>query len=336
MGREYRIPITQGLMGAAVRSRQTVLVNDVLADPRFVSTPGMADPLAELAIPILLGDRVLGVLNIESDDPLNADDAAGLRVVADQLAVAIENARLYAAAQQVAVLRERQRLARDLHDSVTQLLFSMTLIAQAIGPAWRRDAADGERHAARLLELSQLALTEMRALVAGSRGSEPPADAPVRAGASPALSVVERVRRDGLVTALREHAAEVSRDGPPVALRADGYAPQPPACEEALFRITQEALNNVVKHARARRARVSLATGPAGTRLTIRDDGVGFSGESGERAAPPSRGGVSGGFGLATMRERARECGGDLRVVSTPGRGTAVHVTIPPAHVAGR
>ncbi|MEJ7810676.1 MAG: GAF domain-containing protein [Gemmatimonadaceae bacterium] len=173
VGGEHRIPVAQGLMGAAARTREVVLVNDVSADPRHLPTPGADATGAELAVPILLGARVLGVLNVESARPFTAADADGLRVVAGQLAVAIENARLYEAAQRAAVLEERQRLAHDLHDSVAQHLFSATLVAQAMGPAYARDPAEGERRATMLLGLTRTALTEMRALLAELRPLRP-------------------------------------------------------------------------------------------------------------------------------------------------------------------
>jgi signal transduction histidine kinase len=331
---QYRIPLSEGIMGAAARERQVVLCNDVENDPRYLPTPGSTEIRAELAVPILIGTRVLGVLNVESDEALTNEDAASLQIIADQLAVAIENARLYATAQHAAVLEERQRLARELHDSVTQLLFSMRLIAQSLGPAWRRDPGEGERRVGRLLELSQEALAEMRALLRELRpsprpGSEPepePGAAEEREGG------IARVRRHGLVAALRDHVAAVERDnragGPSVALVVPRYAPQPTPCEEALFRIAQEALTNAIKHARARHAEVRLETDGAATRLLVADDGVGFA-TAGDGPSAGRQDGESGGFGLLTMHERAAQCGGAMRVVSAPGRGTRVEVAVP-------
>jgi len=182
---EYHIPVTSGLMGEAARTRQTVLVNDVTADPRYLPTPGVTAGRAELAVPIMLGDRVLGVVNVERDEPFCDEDAAIVGIIADQLAVAIDNARLYASAQQVAVLEERQRLARELHDAVTQHLSSLTLIAQTLGPAYGRGHEEGESRARRVVELTQVALDEMRVLLAelrprarnGALGGEPDAPA---------------------------------------------------------------------------------------------------------------------------------------------------------------
>lgn len=319
---EYRIPITQGIMGAAAREKQAVLVNDVAADPRHLPTPGAEGIRAELAVPILLGDRVLGVLNVESGDPLDEEDAAGVRIVADQLAVAIENARLYRRGQRLAVLEERQRLARDLHDSVTQHIFGMGMIAESLAGAFRKSREEGERRVARLTDLSRTALAEMRALLAELR----PAGAPMPVEALGVVPDVVRVRRDGLAATLEAHATRMSVHEVPVSVEADGYERQAAPIEEALFRIAQEAVNNAVKHAGAKRVRIALSAAGATVRLTVTDDGVGFD---------PARDIRAGGLGLMSMRERATALGGGVRIETRPGAGTRVEVTVPLAEVMG-
>jgi len=323
---EYRIPVTAGLMGAAVRTREVVLVNDVTSDPRYVQPPGAEGIRAELAIPILLGTRVVGVLNVESTDALTDADAAILGVIADQLAVAIENARLYAAAQHVAVLEERQRLSRELHDAVTQHLASVALMAQTLSSAYGRDRVEGDRRANRLVELSQAALAEMRALLDELRparaGQTDPPDRDT--GVTRELGLAG-VRRHGLAKSLRRLAEHTVRDGLPVEVEVSAYTPQPPVCEEALFRIAQEALANITKHARATSATVRLDTREAATVLTVADDGVGLNAVP-LGVHPP---GVSGGLGLTMMRERAVAIGGALRIDSSRGMGTTVEVTVP-------
>jgi len=318
---EYRIPISQGLMGEAARTRQMVLVNDVASDPRYLPTPGGA-AACELAVPILLGDRVLGVVNVERDDPFREEDAAIVGIIADQLAVAIENARLYASAQRVAVLEERQRLARELHDAVTQHLSSIALIAQTLGPAYARGAEEGEGRARRLVELSQVALDEMRVLLAELR----PRGRYTAEHEAPAGSARSRLRHHGLAEALSLLAAEVSCDALPVDAELAGYRPRPLAQEEALYRIAQEGLSNVVKHARATYAQLRLASEGGSTVLSLIDDGVGFTTSveaTGEHAIQ------MGGLGLLTMRERATAVGGTIRVESSPGGGTTIEVTVP-------
>jgi signal transduction histidine kinase len=326
---EHRIPITVGLMGESVRTRTTVLVNDVTTDPRYLPTPGGSPARAELAVPILLGDRALGVVNVERDEPFSGEDAVIVGIIADQLAVAIENARLYASAQQVAVLEERQRLARELHDAVTQHLSSITLIAQTLGPAYERSRAEGEGRVRRVIELSQTALDEMRVLLAELRprkggeaerpGGREPADAP-------AGSARSRLRRHGLADALRILVTDASSDGLPIEAELGGYLPRPMAEEEALYRIAQEALSNVVKHAGATRVRLRLATEQTGTVLSIMDDGTGFTTSverTGEHAIQ------LGGLGLLTMRERATAIGGTIRIDSSTAEGTTVEVVVP-------
>jgi len=316
---EDRLPITQGIMGAAVRERRVQLVNDISKDPRYVKPTGAVEVKAELAVPIVLGEHVLGVLNVESGGSFDQEDATSLQIIADHLAVAIRNARLFESAQALAVLEERERLSRDLHDSVTQMLFSVTLVAQSLIPTWRQDRAEGEARAQRLLTLSRLALAEMRALIADLRLDVPAHDS-LQGVAPVGLS---RVRKEGLPAALRGYAEEISDGALEVVLELDGYRPQPFEREEALFRIGQEALNNVVKHAGARTVRIGLRQDRDGIHLRVKDDGSGFD------PAKLAGAGQAGGLGLVGMRERANALRGELRFESEPGKGAAVTVTVP-------
>ncbi len=322
---EYRLSIHGGIMGAAVRARATQLVNDVASDPRYIPTPGSIDITSELAVPILQGGRVLGVINIESGEPFTDEDAAGLEIVADQLAVAIENARLYKRARRLAVIEERHRLARELHDSVTQQLFGIELIGRSLTKARRQHPDEAERRISRLLELSDSAVREMRQLLVELRpGSEAPVDhAPTPPSTLPPS--LERLRHEGLPEALAYHIAIWDSGEPRIDLDARGYSPQPPEVEEALYRIAQEALSNAIRHSRSHRVRLRLDTADGSVRLLIQDDGRGFE---------PDRS-PSGGLGLSTMRERAERLGGAVRLVSSPGRGTIVDVAIPNARGGG-
>jgi signal transduction histidine kinase len=246
---------------------------------------------------------VLGVLDIRGgvDAALDESDIFTLQTLADQIAVAIENARLYETGQQLAVSEERNRLARELHDSVTQELFSMTMIAGALPALMERKPAVAKERVDRLHELSRGALAEMRALLFALR---------------PAA-----LAEEGLVSALSKHAAAFeSREGIRVHLEVDGEGRLPQPCEEALYRIFGEALNNVVKHAKARNVWVQLAIGDDESALLVRDDGIGFD-------ITPQTGVHT--MGLTSMRERVAALNGDFRVESAPGQGTSIRVTVP-------
>ena len=226
------------------------------------------------------------------------------RILADELAAANRETEAWSRQEEaLAAAEERHRLARELHDSVTQTVFSMNLTAQSAALLLPRDGAAATAQLNRLEELGRSALAEIGAL-----GSE--------------LGVGDA---DDLAARLRRHVAgRELPHGLVVTLEVDGEAPPQAATREplsaderhALFRIAQEALNNVVKHARAGEARVRLRLEPP-RRLEIVDDGVGCD---------PLRTAAGGGMGLGGMRDRAREIGWSLRVESAPARGTSVVV----------
>ncbi|MDQ2805516.1 MAG: GAF domain-containing sensor histidine kinase [Chloroflexota bacterium] len=267
-----------------------------------------------IAFPIAVRTETLGMLELGVARPIALAEVEArltdltLRGICEQLALAIENARLYAAARQVAALEERQHLARELHDSVTQSLFTVTLMAEAAQAMVERDPSQVGRYLSRLQATAGAALGEMRALLAQLR--------PTAVGAS------------GLGAALRRHAETLREQWPlEIAVEVDPHLGSlSPAVEDGLYRITQEALHNVIKHAAAESARVRLAQtvepgAPPGLLLTIEDDGHGFD---------PSRpADVGHGLGLIGMRERASALGGHLTVESRPGHGSRVVVAVP-------
>jgi signal transduction histidine kinase len=312
----YTMPVTRGICGVAVRERRAKIVNDVHSDPDYVPPPLPIDVAAELAVPIILGNEIFGVINIESLQPFHADDEASIQIIADHLAVAIKNARLYAEARQAAVMRERQRLARDLHDSVSQVLSSMSLIAQSLAPAWRRDPVEGERRARRLEELSRHGFAEMRALLRELRPAEAGAPEAGEAGA------IDELRRAGLAPALRRLASLLAPETPEIRIEFGDYAAQVPTNEEMLFRMCQEALSNAIRHSGARLVTVRARLGGATLTVSIEDNGRGFDPETAQLKR-------DGGLGLNTLRERAYALGGAVTYESTPGYGTCVTFTIP-------
>jgi nitrate/nitrite-specific signal transduction histidine kinase len=145
---------------------QAKLVNDIRQDSQFSQSHKVGPTAAELAVPIKIGDRILGVLDIEADkaEAFNELDLFTAQTLADQLAIAVENARLYHEAQELATMKERQRLARDLHDAVSQTLFSASLVADVLPKLWERNPQEGRRRLEEIRQLTRGALAEMRTL----------------------------------------------------------------------------------------------------------------------------------------------------------------------------
>jgi signal transduction histidine kinase len=302
---DYRQHLNLGLSGRAARSGQTVRVDDVRADPDYFVVAEREATRSELCVPIMANGRVLGLINVESPQyaGFGDQDVAILETVADVLAGALENARLYRRAQAAAVLEERNRLARELHDSVSQQLFSMTLTAPAARAQLEKNPQRAAAQLERLQETATAALAEMRALIFQLR---PPA-----------------LRDQGLVAALQQHAQALSRrEGLAIALSVVGDDRLARGLEQPLFRIVQEALNNVVKHAGAHTVTVALEFSAERVLVRVSDDGQGF-----DLAAPPS--GQGRHLGMISMRERAAEIGGTMELRSMIGGGTEVIVAVP-------
>ena len=315
---EYRMHVSQGITGAAVRTHAAQVVNDVTQDPRYVPPPMPIDVIAELAVPIVLGHEVFGVVNIEGRAPFDREDISSIQVIADHLAVAIKNARLFDDAREAAVMRERQRLARDLHDSVTQVLSSISLMSQSVIAAYRKDPKEGERRARRIEELSQLAFAEMRQLLNELR--------PVEAGGAARSGALAEIESYGLKRALQRLLAVLAPDTPDVRLDFANYRFQALEHEEALFRICQEAVSNSLRHAEARRITIRAEVVDAKQiRIEVADDGRGF--DAAEPCVVVQT--ATGGLGMQTMRERAIALGGATTIQSLPGKGTRVTVELP-------
>ena len=270
---------THDTLDPPLEAGQTVTITDVFTDarvsPELREIQRQSQRPALAFIPLIAhGERIgLVVLSCPTIHSWRAEELWPYEATASQLAAVLQSRRqqleLSERGQRVAVLEERQRLARDLHDSVTQMIFSVTLLAQAVAPAWRRDPIEGEQRVQRLLELSRAALGELRSLVADLRPADPPSPAAENrpsAGTTP-LPLVQKIA---------EYARAIAPESLYVTLRADTYTVQSPAVEEALYRIGQEALNNVVKHAQARQVEVRLAANQSAVVLSIQDDGVGM------------------------------------------------------------
>jgi len=302
----------------AFRLRRPVVVRGwrekTLADPRFAPIHEFSEGAewqSIAVVPLIVRDRILGVLNtfyLAGTEPQEAD-LEFLSAIADQAAIAVENARLVRELESKAALEERHRLARELHDSVSQALFSLTLQTRALemGVAAEPVDLDGLRDGlAEVRNLTQGALAEMRALIFQLR---------------PAA-----LREEGLGSAICKYAAAVSAKGS-IAVRVDSpdiSIPLPENVEEQLFRVVQEALHNVVKHAGASTASVRISPGAELT-IEISDDGEGFDTAQGH----------PGHLGLVSMSERIASIGGSFAVESGP-MGTRVLVRVPRDEISER
>ncbi len=209
-------------------------------------------------------------------------------------------------AAQLAAGEERAHLARELHDSVTQALFSMTLLTRTTEMLLDRDMDAARKQLTGLRDLQREALAEMRALIFELRPGN--------------------LEKDGLIHALNTHTAALQgRIGLPIVVKTELRERLPIALEEVLYRIAQEALHNIVKHAGARHVRLELGRDAEGVRMRIVDDGRGF-----DPTAVPD-----GHLGLAGMRVRAEKIGAAFDVRSQPAGGTTIEVVVPEAAIAG-
>jgi signal transduction histidine kinase len=265
---------------------------------------------AGVFLPLPWQDQVIGVFGVYLPSGVpgpTEQELAFYTALADQSAVAVVNARLRSDVQAAAVLHERQRLARDLHDSVSQALFSMTLHARAAELSLRgtefENAGPLRETITQLRELTQGALAEMRALIFE-----------LRPGA---------LAEEGLLTALRKQAAALTaREALPITVTgSDDRIELPADVEEHLYRIVLEALHNVVKHARASQVDVTLDLTPDELVITVRDDGIGFDTEIEH----------PGHMGLGTMTQRGEAIGARTTIASRIGSGTTVTIQLPTA-----
>jgi signal transduction histidine kinase len=310
-----RLPISAGVMGAAVRTRCAQRIDNVFNDPRYVTPPSTDGARAELAVPILAAGEVVGVLNVEGEQPYDELDQRTIEIIADHLGIAIQNARLHEQNREAAVWQERIRLRRELHDSVTQILSSISLLSQALPSAWRKSPEEGERRAQRLAELAQTAFAEMRALL---RELQPPHESgPHISRKSRSFLGLERLRDGGLGAALPRLLDAMIPETLARRYRFDRYLPQHLPHEEALYRVCQEAVSNVIRHSGAREVCVEARVDSGDVYLRVRDDGAGL----------PS--GVHGGIGLKSMRERLARLGGELTLTPTAPNGLEVVARLP-------
>ena len=252
-----------------------------------------------LGVPIVLEDQVIGFIELGSRQPnfFTIAHAARLEAFAEQVAIAIYNARLLEQERALIAAQERERLARELHDAVSQTLFSASMIAEALPRQWKRNPDKALEQLAELHHLTRGAMAEMRVLLLELRPTS-------------LLEVDLPSLLRQLVEAIR------SRKRMSLQLEIEGEFDLDPEIKLALYRITQEALNNIAKHAQATQASIQLSHNGQGIALVIRDNGIGFNLDDVQATS----------LGLDIMRERSEEIGAELRVSSEPGNGTCVQL----------
>lgn len=311
------LPRQHGILAALLEDAEPVRLGDVRKDPRFGGWPSAHPQLRDfVGAPIADGEEVLGALFLankqcEPDAPpapdgcrFDAADEALLRTLADHAAIALTNARLYERSRELTIAGERARIAHELHDAVSQKLFSLRLTAQAAAALVDRDPTRAKGELQQVARLAADAVDELRAAVVELR---------------PAA-----LDDDGLVATLATQVQVLDRaQRARVTFTSAQVRALPAAQEEALLRVAQEALHNALRHADAGLVEVALTRHGRGARLRVRDDGRGFDqADIGVRSAGRH-------LGMVSMRDRAAGVGGGLTVQSAPGQGTVIEMEVP-------
>lgn len=297
-----------------IAEKRVVILDDVHHEPPLarafrvakipVSPAIFQHSRAWIGIPFILRDRVTGMLSLTYNEPgyYTQTHARFAQTITNQIAIAMENARLYEQAQDLATLEERNRIARELHDSVTQLLYGISLYSTAASrSAGKKKMEQVQKNLTEIKDNALQALQEMRLLILEL---DPPL-----------------LQKHGLLVALKASLESIeTRTGLETVLTTDGISRLPSAIEPDLYRIAMEALNNLVRYARAKKVTVDLQTRSNWVILNICDNGVGFEMEYVH---------TRGGLGIHNMKQRAHKLGGYLDVVSSPGAGTHIKAEIP-------
>jgi signal transduction histidine kinase len=305
------------LLGPIFVDHRPIRVPEIASDPRSVGFPPGHPPMRTyLGVPIVLGDRVYGNLYLtdkqgpDGPSPFAEEDESGVTLFAAQAAIAMENARLHGEVQGLAASVERERIARELHDSLAQALGYVRLRAAAARDALTRgDASGADAALVQIGEVVGETYGEVREAILGLR----------HGGGSGERNLADAL--DEYVARYREQSGVDVRVEFGAGIEQAGLAP---GVEIQLVRIVQEALANVRKHARTARALLKLDVvveqGGPRLRAVVADEGRGFSLDTST---------VGAHFGLAIMRERAEGVGGTFEIETAPGRGTRVLVTMP-------
>jgi signal transduction histidine kinase len=301
------LPRQHGVLGAMLETTSPYRTGDIHDHPRFRGwwPAGHPDMRSFLGVPISAPEGVIGAFYLtekEGAGEFARADRELIELLAAHAAIAITNARLYEHSRELSAVAERNRLALELHDAVSQKLFSVVLTAEAAATLLDRDEAAAREKVERVQGLAQEALEELRSLILELR----PPD----------------LERDGLCGALRKHV-EVLRPLHPaeIELDLDAAASAGDGRDHEVLRIAQEAVQNALRHADATRVRVRLGPRDGGLELEVADDGIGFDPADSELRGRR--------LGLTSMEERAARIGARLGIDSTPGRGTTVRLEVP-------
>jgi signal transduction histidine kinase len=299
------LPRGHGLLGLIIREGQTFRIPDISEDPRrYGFPPNHPEMHSFLGVPITVKGKPVGDLyltNKRGATEFSAEDQTLVERFAAHAGLAIENARLSEQVQALAVVEERERIGRDLHDGIIQRIYGVTLGLDDVPEIAMQDPAAAAERVDRAIDALHAAIAEIRTFIYGLR---PGLDDPSRV-ADALESLAEETRLNAAVQ---------------IDVTAAGVAALSPAVSTELLSIAREALSNVARHAGATRATVDVRATNGEVRLEVADDGAGFD------AGAPGRGGH---HGLANMRRRAESLGGGLVVESTPDRGTRIIVTLP-------
>jgi signal transduction histidine kinase len=300
------LPRTHGMLGAMLETTASFRTADIHDDPRFHGwwPKGHPNMRSFLGVPINAPEGVIGAFYLTEKlggDEFTDADRELIELLAAHAAIAITNARLYEQSRELSILSERNRLALELHDAVSQKLFSLVLTAESAATLVGRDTEAAADQLARLQVLAQEALDELRGLIFELRPPE--------------------VDSDGLCGALRKHVGLLAQRRPGVELELEDELPPEPRRDAEVLRIAQEALNNAIRHADAAHVHVRLNGRDGGLVLKVDDDGKGFDPGAAELR--------SRRLGLTSMEERARRLRGRLTIDSAPGSGTRVRLEVP-------
>lgn len=299
------LPRTHGLLGELLARPEVIRLADIRADPRFRYYPPAHPRMRSfLGVPIMAGGEVVAALYLadkEGAAEFTGADQQLIETLAGHAALAVVNAQRQERLRELSIVEERTRIARDLHDSVTQSLFSLTLAAESAATVAGSESRVTP-HLDRLRELSQSALAELRALTETLR----PPD----------------VDREGLGDALRKRVALLRAvHDVPIDLQVRGRGGNGGSTGWEVLKVANEAIGNALAHAAPGSIRVELDLGRERLRLRVADDGRGFDLADARR--------VSRRLGLTSMRERAEALGGSLAIDTAPGAGTTVTLEVP-------